>query len=255
MENKDNNIILKQDEEIDDLQLNGLRIIQKSKTFRFGVDAVLLSDFANVKKNYRVMDLCTGTGIVPLLLLGKYNPSFIAGVEIQQGMAEMASRSVQLNEVDEKIKIYQEDLKNTEFLKSIGRFDVVTVNPPYKLANTGIVNPSDKMAIARHEVMCNLEDVIAASRTLLKDNGRLFMVHRPERLADILELMRKYKIEPKRIRMVYPNTKKAANIVLVEGQRDGGIFLKWEPPLFVYNDEGEYSEEINKIYGRSITNE
>lgn len=255
MEYKDNNVVLKQDEEIDDLQLKGLKIIQKSKTFRFGVDAVLLSDFANVKKNYRVMDLCTGTGIVPLLLLGKYNPSYIAGIEIQEDMAEMASRSMNLNEADDKIKIYQEDLKNTEFLKSIGRFDVVTVNPPYKLVNSGIVNPSDKMAIARHEVMCNLEDVVVAARTLLKDNGRLFMVHRPERLADILELMRKYKIEPKRIRMVYPNTKKAANIVLVEGQRDGGRFLKWEPPLFVYNDEGGYSDEINMIYGRSVTNE
>lgn len=249
------NILLKQDEQIDDLQLNGLKIIQKSKTFRFGIDAVLLSDFANVKNNYKVMDLCTGTGIVPLLLLGKYNPSYIAGIEIQEDMAEMASRSIHLNKVNDKIQIYNGDLKNIELLKSIGRFDVVTVNPPYKLGNTGIVNPSDKIAIARHEIKCNLEDVIIASRTLLKDNGRLFMVHRPERLADILELMRKYKIEPKRIRMVYPNTKKAANIVLVEGQRDGGRFLKWEPPLFVYNEKGEYSDEINMIYGRSSNNE
>ena len=249
------NILLKQDEQIDDLQLNGLKIIQKSKTFRFGIDAVLLSDFANVKNNYKVMDLCTGTGIVPLLLLGKYNPLYIAGIEIQEDMAEMASRSIRINKASDKIQIYNGDLKNIELLKSIGRFDVVTVNPPYKLGNTGIVNPSDNMAIARHEIKCNLEDVIIASRTLLKDNGRLFMVHRPERLADILELMRKYKIEPKRIRMVYPNTKKAANIVLVEGQRDGGRFLKWEPPLFVYHEQGEYSDEINMIYGRSSNNE
>ena len=197
------------------------------------------------------MDLCTGTGIVPLLLLGKYNPLYIAGIEIQEDMAEMASRSIRINKASDKIQIYNGDLKNIELLKSIGRFDVVTVNPPYKLGNTGIVNPSDKMAIARHEIKCNLEDVIIASRTLLKDNGRLFMVHRPERLADIFTLMRKYKIEPKRVKMVHPKMGKAPNIVLVEGQRDGGAYLKWEPPLYVYNEDGSYTKEIDLIYGRN----
>ena len=242
---------IKEDEAIDDLQLNGLKIIQKEKAFRFGVDAVLLSYFANVKKNSEVIDLCTGTGIVPLLLYGKYNPKKIVGVEIQEDIANMARRSVDLNNINDTVSIYNKDLKDIEFLKDLGRFDVVTVNPPYKLANSGIKNPSDGLAIARHEVMCTLEDVIIASRTLLKDNGRLFMVHRPERLADIIELMRRHRIEPKRIRMVHPNTKKPPNIVLVEGQRDGGQFLKWDEPLYVYNDNGEYSEEINKIYGRS----
>lgn len=245
---KDVNIY--EDESIDDLQLKGLRLIQKRDSFRFGVDAVLLADFANIKRSFRVMDLCTGTGIVPFLILGKYSPKEVAGIEIQEDMANMAKRSTKLNGVEGNVKIYANDLKNIEFLRTLERFDAVTVNPPYKLNSTGIVNPSDKLAIARHEVMCTLEDVIIAARTLLKDNGRIYMVHRPERLADVFTLMRKYKIEPKRVRMVHPNTKKAPNIVLIEGQRDGGKFLKWESSLYVYNDEGGYSDEINSIYGR-----
>lgn len=238
------------DESIDDLQLNGLQLIQKEQGFRFGVDAVLLSHFANVKKKHRVIDLCTGTGIVSFLVYGKYQPQEVIGVEIQDDMVEMANRSSKLNDTSDIVKFVQGDLKDKALLDSLGRFDVVTVNPPYKLNNAGILNPNDKLAIARHEIMCNLEDVIASSRKLLKDNGRMFIVHRPERLADIFGLMRKYKIEPKRVRMVQPNTKKAPNIVLVEGQRDGGSFLKWEETLYVYDDNGNYSEEINRIYGR-----
>lgn len=245
-----NRVITYKDETIDDLQLNGLKLIQKQHGFRFGIDAVLLANFANIKRNSRVIDLCTGTGIIPILIYGKNQISEAIGVEIQEDMAEMANRSSQLNEIEDKVKFFCADLKNTDYLKSLGRFDVLTVNPPYKLNNAGIVNPSDKLAIARHEVMCNLEDVIKAARTLLKDNGRMYMVHRPERLADIITLMRKYKVEPKRIRMIHPNTKKAPNIVLVEGQRDGGSFLKWEAPLYVYNDDGDYTEEINQIYER-----
>ena len=239
------------DESIDDLQLNGLQLIQKEQGFRFGVDAVLLSHFANVKKKHRVIDLCTGTGIVPFLVYGKYSPQEVIGLEIQEDMVEMANRSSILNNTEDKVKFINGDLKDKKIIDSIGKFDVVTVNPPYKLNNAGIVNPEDKLAIARHEIMCTLEDVIIASRRLLKDNGRMFIVHRPERLADIFGLMRKYKIEPKRVRMIQPNTKKAPNIVLVEGQRDGGAFLKWEEPLYVYDDNGNYSEEIDRIYGRN----
>lgn len=245
------NIKIYEDESVDDLQLEGLNLIQKKDAFRFGVDAVLLSDFANVKNKFRVIDLCTGTGIIPFLIFGKYHPKEVCGVEIQNEMVEMAKRSAKLNDLESTVKFYGGDLKDIGFLDTLGKFDVLTVNPPYKLNNAGIVNPSDKIAIARHEILCDLEDVIKASRKLLKDNGRIFMVHRPERLADIITLMRKYKIEPKRIRMVHPNTKKAPNIVLVEGQRDGGKFLKWEAPLYVYNDEGGYSDEIERIYGRS----
>ncbi|WP_196000930.1 tRNA1(Val) (adenine(37)-N6)-methyltransferase [Clostridium sp. 1001271B_151109_B4] len=241
---------ISKDESIDDLQLNGLQLIQKEQGFRFGVDAVLLSHFANVKKKHRVIDLCTGTGIVSFLVYGKYKPQEVIGLEIQDDMVEMANRSSRLNDTSDIVKFVQGDLKDKALLDSLGRFDVVTVNPPYKLNNAGILNPNDKLAIARHEIMCNLEDVIVSARRLLKDNGRMFIVHRPERLADIFGLMRKYKIEPKRVRLVQPNTKKAPNIVLVEGQRDGGAFLKWEETLYVYDDNGNYSEEINRIYGR-----
>ena len=242
---------IKQDETIDDLQLKGLKLIQKKDGFKFGIDAVLLSDFANVKTKHRVMDLCTGTGIVPFLIYGKYNPQNVWGLEIQEDMIDMAKRSAKLNLLEEKLSFINEDLKNIEFLKTIEKFDVVTVNPPYKLNSSGILNPNDKLAIARHEVLCNLEDVIFAARILLKDNGRLFMVHRPERLADIFMLMRKYKIEPKRVKMIHPKIEKAPNIVLVEGQRDGGAYLKWEPPLYVYDENGKYTKEIDSIYGRS----
>ncbi|MCR6513926.1 MULTISPECIES: tRNA1(Val) (adenine(37)-N6)-methyltransferase [Clostridium] len=244
-------IKINEDESVDDLQLKDLFLIQKLDGFKFGVDAVLLADFANVKSKHRVIDMCTGTGIIPFLVYGKYSPKSILGLEIQEDMVEMANRSVKINSVD-NISFINGDLKDLKLLKSIEKADVVTVNPPYKLNNAGIVNPRDKMAIARHEVMCNLEDVIIAARILLKDNGRVFMVHRPERLADIITLMRKHKIEPKRIRMVHPNKRKAPNIVLVEGQRDGGAFLKWDEPLFVYNEDGTYSDQINKIYGREV---
>lgn len=244
------NINLLEDESIDDLQLDNLFLIQKRHGFRFGVDAVLLSNFANVKNKHRVIDLCTGTGIIPFLIYGKYKPKEVIGIEIQENMVEMANRSSKYNEVENIVKFENADLKDMNFLKTLGTFDVLTVNPPYKLNNSGILNPDDNLAIARHEILCNLEDVIKAARRLLKDNGRMYMVHRPERLIDIFELMRKYKIEPKRVQMIQPNVNKAPNIVLVEGQRDGGAYLKWEAPLYVYNEDGTYTKEINKIYGR-----
>ena len=241
----------KKDETVDDLQLKNLNLIQKKDGFKFGIDAVLLSDFAYIKNKHTVIDLCTGTGIIPFLIYVKYEPEIVYGLEIQEDMVEMAKRSVKLNSLDEKVFFLNEDLKNIEFLKKLEKFDVVTVNPPYKLNNSGIINPNDKLAIARHEILCNLEDVISASRVLLKDNGRLFMIHRPERLADIFTLMRKYKIEPKRVKMIHPKIGKAPNIVLVEGQRDGGAYLKWEAPLYVYDDNGTYTKEIDSIYWRT----
>ncbi|AGF59289.1 tRNA1(Val) (adenine(37)-N6)-methyltransferase [Clostridium saccharoperbutylacetonicum] len=241
---------IKDDETIDDLQLKELQLIQKKDGFKFGIDAVLLSDFAQVKKKHEVMDLCTGTGIIPFLIYGKYNPKSVYGLEIQEEMVDMAKRSVKLNSLEEKVSFINEDLKNIEYLKKLKKFDVITVNPPYKLNNAGIINPNDKLAIARHEILCNLEDVIYAARILLKDNGRLFMIHRPERLADIFTIMRKYKIEPKRVKMIHPKIGKAPNIVLVEGQRDGGAYLKWDAPLYVYDESGKYTKEIDSIYWR-----
>lgn len=241
---------LKEDETLDDLQLKGIHVIQKKDAFRFGVDAVLLANFAKINKNTRVMDICSGTGIIPFIIAGKTEAFEIKGLELQEEIVEMAKRSVEYNNLSERVEFIEGDLKDKQLLKELGKFEVVTVNPPYKMSNCGIVNPNDKNAIARHEICCNLEDVIIACKTLMKDNGRMYMVHRPERIADILCLMRKYKIEPKRIRMVHPSLYKTANIVLIEGKNYGGTFLKWEPPLYVHNEDGSYTNEINRIYGR-----
>lgn len=240
------------DETLDDLQLKGIHIIQKKEGFRFGVDAVLLANFAKIKRNATVIDLCSGTGIIPFIIKGKSQCGLITGVEIQSEFAEMANRSSQYNKFEDEIKFVEGDLKDKSLLKTLGRVDVVTVNPPYKLHNSGILNETDRSTIARHEVCCTLEDVISAARTLLKDNGRFFMVHRPERLVDILSLMRKYKIEPKRLRFVHPKPGKAPNIVLVEGQRDGGAFLKIEDPLYVHLEDNSYSKEIEKMYNSQV---
>ncbi|NNU77124.1 tRNA1(Val) (adenine(37)-N6)-methyltransferase [Clostridium estertheticum] len=239
---------LRTDETLDDLQLKGIHVIQKKHAFRFGVDAVLLANFVKVRKNAKVVDLCTGTGIIPFILAGKTTASNIIGVEIQEEFVDMANRSIEYNNLEDKIKFINGDLKDIELIKGIDKVDIVTVNPPYKLQNSGLISLNDKDAIARHEICCTLEDVIIACRILLKDNGRMYMVHRPDRLADILCTMRKHKIEPKRIRMVHPSVNKAPNIVLIEGQRDGGAFLKWDPPLYVHVEDGGYTEEIKNMY-------
>ena len=223
--------LIRDGETLDDLQLKGICIIQKKDAFRFGVDAVLLANYARVRRGATVIDFCSGNGIIPLIIEGKREAAKVIGVEIQEDMVEMSRRTLQYNKLEHKIEYLHGDLKDIKFLKTLPKVDVVTVNPPYKLNNAGIKNINDKATIARHEVCCNLEDVIVAAKTVLKDNGRLYMVHRPERLADIFCLMRKHKIEPKNVRMIHPNTKKAANIVLVEGQVHGGAFLKWEAPF------------------------
>jgi len=239
---------LRDDETLDDLNLKGIHVIQKKNAFRFGVDAVLLANFAKVKRDAKVVDLCTGTGIIPFILAGKTSASNIIGVEIQEEFVEMASRSAVYNGLQDRIKFISGDLKNLDIIKAIPKVDIVTVNPPYKLHNSGLISLDNKNAIARHEICCSLEDVIIASRILLGNSGRLYMVHRPDRLADILCTMRKHRIEPKRIRMVHPSAYKAPNIVLIEGQRDGGSFLKWEPPLYVHMQDGSYTQEINDMY-------
>ncbi|MBW9171707.1 tRNA1(Val) (adenine(37)-N6)-methyltransferase [Clostridium estertheticum] len=239
---------LRTDETLDDLQLKGIHVIQKKHAFRFGVDAVLLANFVKVRKNAKIVDLCTGTGIIPFILAGKTTASNIIGVEIQEEFVDMANRSIEYNNLEDKIKFINGDLKDIELIKGIDKVDIVTVNPPYKLQNSGLISLNDKDAIARHEICCTLEDVIIACRILLKDNGRMYMVHRPDRLADILCTMRKHRIEPKRIRMVHPSVNKAPNIVLIEGQRDGGAFLKWDTPLYVHVEDGGYTEEIKNMY-------
>ena len=241
---------IKEDETLDDLQLKGIHVIQKKDAFRFGVDAVLLANFAKVKKSHKVIDFCTGTGIIPFIIAGKTECNDIKGIEIQEEFVDMAKRTVDYNNLSDRINFYCRDLKNIDFLKSMEKVDVVTVNPPYKLQGSGIINVNDKNAIARHEILCNLEDVIVAAKAVLKDNGRFYMIHRPDRLCDIFCLMRKYKIEPKRVKMIHPTYNKAPNIVLIEGQNFGGSFLKWDEPLYVHELDGSYTKEIDKIYGR-----
>lgn len=242
-------IDIKDDETLEDLGLKGLCIIQKKHGFRFGVDAVLLADFAKVRKKDTVIDFCTGTGIIPLLLYGKKEPQRITGVEIQKEFIDMAHKSVVYNGLEDKITMVLGDLRNTQENKNRPKVDVVTVNPPYKKENSGIHNEENALTIARHEVTLNLEDVIKAAAYSLKDHGRFYMIHRPERLADIMILMRAYHIEPKELRMVYPNSKKPPTMILIEGRKGGNAFLKVLEPLYIYDLDGTYSDEIRRIYG------
>lgn len=233
---------------MDDLQ-NGYYIWQRSDGFKFGIDAVLLSDFASSCTG-RVIDLCTGTGIIPLLLAAKSGAEEICAVEIQRDIARMAQRSVEYNRLNDKIYIECMDLKNAPELFGRGQFNCVTVNPPYMKAGAGLVNDGDMKTISRHEVCCTLDDVIRVSAELLKPQGRLFMVHRPSRLSDIFCCMRKYRIEPKLLRFVASREGKAPNLVLVQGMKNAKSNLKLLPQLVVYNDDGSYSKEIDEIYGR-----
>lgn len=241
--------LILQDETIDDLQ-NGYRIIQKRDAFRYGVDAVLLADFADIKHRHTVVDLGTGTGIIPILIYAKKKPAMITAVEIQKEIAEMAERSIRMNGLEGSIKVECMDLKDAPALLGKAKYDCVVTNPPYVKKECGINNPSESKAIARFEIMCSLEDVLTAARELLKPGGKLFMVHRTDRLADIIYEMRNKGIEPKRIRFVHPSTGKRPNLLLIEGARGGNKELKFMDPLYIYDDKGEYTEEIHRIYGR-----
>lgn len=238
------------DECADDLQLGGLFILQKKDGFKFGIDAVLLSDFAKDARSERTLDLCTGTGIVPILLSAKTSTADICGLEIQPDICDMAKRSVEMNNLSKRVHITEGDLKNACEIYGKGSFDKITCNPPYMECGKGLVNETDTLSWSRHEIKCTLEDVICVSARLLKPRGRFFMVHRPSRLADIICLMRQYKIEPKKLRFVHPTAEKAANLILVEGARGGGRELKMLPPLYVYRSDGTYTDEINRIYNR-----
>ncbi len=242
---------LKENEKIDDLEYKGLKIIQNKKGFCFGIDSVLLSDFAkDIKKFSKVIDLGTGTGIINILLSGKTEAESFVGVEIQEEVADMAKRSVELNNLENKIKIINENILNLKNTYKRNTFDVVVTNPPYKKLNTGIVNDEDKKMISRHEITANLRDFIRTASYLLKDYGEFYMVHRPERLVDILWTMREENIEPKKIKFVYPNKNKKTNLVLIKGIKKGNSFLEFDNNLYVYDENGEYTEDILKIYNK-----
>jgi tRNA1Val (adenine37-N6)-methyltransferase len=246
------NIEVHENERIDDLQYKGLKLIQKKDGFCFGVDAVLLANFADIKKNDAVIDLGTGTGIISILLAKKTEALTITGLEIQQEMAEMADRSVRLNSLEDKVKIICGDIKDSVQNFGPSKFNTVISNPPYMNRGGGLVNPSDLKAVSRHEILCTLEDVIKASSRLLVTGGQFAMIHRPERLVDIVCLMRSYGIEPKYIRFVHPSPYKKANLILIKGTRGGKPQLKMMDPLYVYDEHGNFSGEINSIYCREI---
>lgn len=242
---------LKENERIDDLEFNGYKIIQNKNGFCFGIDSVLLSDFAKkIKKDAKVIDLGTGTGIISILLAGKTKAKEIIGVEIQQDVADMANRSIELNNLENKIKIINENIINLNNYFEKQSIDVIVTNPPYKKINTGVKNDNEKKLISRHELTANLEDFIKISKDLLKDKGEFYMVHRAERLVDIIYLMRKYKIEPKQIKFVAPKISKEPNLILIKGIKNANEFLKFDNILFVYNEDGSYTDEILNIYGK-----
>lgn len=242
-------IMLRDDERIDDLQRNHYGIIQRKGAFCFGMDAVLLSGFAAVKKGERVLDLGTGTGIIPILLTAKTEGEHFVGLEIQEESADMARRSVRYNHLEDKVDIVTGDIVEASRLFALASFDVVTSNPPYMNDAHGLKNPADSKAIARHEVRCTLDDVVREGTRVLKPGGRFFMVHRPRRLIEIIQTMKQYGLEPKRMKFVHPYVDREANMVLIEAVRGGGALLKVEPPVIVFNAQGEYSEEIRTTYG------
>ena len=242
-------IDLKPGERLDDLQRNGYRIIQDPDKFCFGMDAVLLSGFASAPDGGRVLDLGTGTGIIPILMAAKTGAKELVGLEIQPESAEMANRSVILNDLEEKVKIVEGDIKEAGELFEAASFDVVTSNPPYMIGGHGLQNPDGPKAIARHEVLCDLEDVVKAAARCLKPGGKFYMVHRPFRLAEIMVVMNRYKLEPKRMRLVYPFIDKEPSMVLIEGTRGGKSRITVEPPLIIYESQHKYTKEIYDIYG------
>ena len=241
--------LVRDDERVDDLQINGYKIIQHPDKFCFGMDAVLLSSFAKVKEQECALDLGTGTGILPILLEAKTDGAHFTGLEIQPESAEMANRSVLLNGLRDKIDIIEGDIKEASKIFGKGSMNVVTSNPPYMTNHHGLKNPNDAKAIARHELLCSLEDVIRETSAVLKQRGRCYFVHRPFRLVEIITLMKKYKLEPKRMRLVYPFVDKEPNMVLIEGVKGGGPQLTVESPLIVYDAPGQYTKEIYDIYG------
>lgn len=242
-------ILLKENERIDDLQRNGYCIIQDPDRFCFGMDAVLLSGFATVKDGARVLDLGTGTGIIPILLEAKTGAAHLTGLEIQADSADMAGRSVALNGLEEKIDIVTGDIKEADQLFDAASFDVVTCNPPYMIGRHGLKNPESAKAIARHEILCTMEDVVRQTARLLVPGGKFFLVHRPFRLAEIIVTLKKYKLEPKRMRLVYPFADKEPNMVLLEAARGGRPRMTVEKPLIVYSSPGVYMPEIYEVYG------
>lgn len=235
---------LREGERFDDLQIKGYEIIQSPGRFCFGMDAVLLSSFARVQKQEKALDLGTGTGILPILLEAKNIGDHYVGLEIQEESADMARRSVAHNHLEEKVEIVTGDIKEASKIFGREAFDVITTNPPYMIGGHGIGNENEALHIARHEVLCSLEDILRESAKVLKERGRFYMIHRPFRLPEIFEKMCRYKLEPKRMRLVYPYVDKEPNMVLIEGRKGGNPRMTVEKPLIIYNQDRSYTKEV-----------
>ncbi len=240
--------LLHDGERLDDLERNGLKLIQNPSLFCFGMDAVLLSGFATVKEGENAIDLGCGNGIIPVLLSAKNPGRHFTGLEIQHEVADMARRSVEYNRIGKRVEIVEGDIREASVLFGKSAFDVVTSNPPYMLGGHGLKNPDSAKAVARHEILCTLEDLVRETSLILKPQGRFYMVHRPFRLAEIITVLKKYHLEPKRMRLVYPFIDKEPNMVLIEAVRGGKPRMQVEPPLIVYRDVGVYTDEIINIY-------
>lgn len=240
-------------ERIDDLQFKNLKIIQDTDGFRFGIDSVLLSDFArDIKANSNIVDLGTGTGIIGILLTGKVNPKKVTGIEKQNDVADMAKRSVKLNKLDNIMEIINCDIKDIKLEKN--SFDTVVTNPPYKKLGTGINAQNKKQQISRFETTANLDDWIRISASLIKNKGSFYMVYRTDRMTELFNILKKYNLEVKRIRFVYSKINEQSKMVLVKAVKSGGEFLKVEKPLIIYNEDGSYTDEIIRIYNRKENN-
>lgn len=236
---------------IDDLEINNLKIIQNPEYFCFGIDAVLLSDYCkDIKDGSTILDIGTGNGIIPLLLSAKTNSKKIYGLEIQKKLVQLAKENIEFNNLKDLIEIVEGDVKNLKNIFSEGYFDVIVTNPPYKKKGSGLINDNEYIQIAKHELLCSLEDILKNASYVLKNNGKLFMVHRPDRLVDILCLMRTYNIEPKTLRFVHSKPNDTPVLVLVQGIKNSKPFLKIDKPLYIYDNDGNYTDEIYTIYGK-----
>ena len=245
------NIKIDENERIDDLEYKGLKIVQNTTGFCFGIDSVLISDFAkNIKKGANVIDLGTGTGIISVLLCAKTELNKIIGVEVQEEVYNLAQKNISINNLQDRFEVINENIVNLKKIYNPCTFDAIVTNPPYKKDNTGIKNIDNKKLISRHEITARLEDFIEISKYLLKDKGSIYMVHRPERLVDILFLMRKNNLEPKKLRFVYSNVNKEPKLVLIEAVKNAKPFLRIEKNLYVYNEDGKYTDEILEIYNK-----
>ena len=243
--------LVRWNERVDDLERNGYRLIQNPEVFCFGIDAILLAHFARVSNHkQKILDIGTGTGIIPIVMHAIYQKGHYTGIDIQEQMIEMANRSVMLNEIEADVQMKTVDIKEYKEHFNSGEFDIITCNPPYMKGDCGLKNEHPSKTIARHEVACTLEDIISAASYMLKYGGKMCMIHRPHRLVDILATMRQYKIEPKVMRMIYPKQGKEPTMVLVEGVKNGRPELRVQAPLIVYNEDGTYTDEINEIYGK-----